>query len=99
MLARNCKPSVNYLVIERVECRIVQCLSKRDVFLLGPVDGRFGPWTEWLPCSFSCGGGIQIRMRRCDDPSPRNGGKDCVGSSIDSRECNTLACTGRKALN
>ena len=62
----------------------------------GPVDGEFGPWTEWTVCSSSCGGGLQIRSRKCNNPAPQNGGKDCQGSLIDSRKCSILACSGKQ---
>jgi len=52
---------------------------------IGPVDGG---WTDWGTCSQSCGGGTQTRS--CTNPTPANGGADCVGSNTQS--CNTQAC-------
>jgi hypothetical protein len=47
-----------------------------------------GGWTGWFPCSASCGGGTQIRT--CSFPAPKNGGSNCVGSSVQA--CNTQPC-------
>ncbi|XP_065051141.1 uncharacterized protein LOC135680862 isoform X2 [Rhopilema esculentum] len=58
-----------------------------------PIDGKYGAWSEWLPCDVSCGGGIQIRSRSCNNPAPKSGGKYCEGVAVESRECNKFACT------
>eukprot|EP00913_Durusdinium_trenchii_P023730 g22288.t1 len=29
-------------------------------------DGQWGVWTDWSPCSASCGGGVTFRRRRVD---------------------------------
>jgi len=49
-----------------------------------------GGWSLWGRCSATCGGGSQTRT--CTDPSPANGGEDCVGAS--RQECNTDDCEG-----
>ncbi|GAB1601890.1 properdin-like [Argonauta hians] len=57
-----------------------------------PVDGNWGPWYQWDQCTKSCGGGHRSRTRSCIYPPPANGGKDCIGSSVDKAECNTKPC-------
>ncbi|CAI9737755.1 Hypothetical predicted protein [Octopus vulgaris] len=57
-----------------------------------PVDGNWGPWYQWHPCTKSCGGGRRSRTRACIYPPPANDGKDCVGSSVEEAACNTKPC-------
>ncbi|XP_022080242.1 SCO-spondin-like isoform X2 [Acanthaster planci] len=45
-------------------------------------DGNWAQWTEWSPCSKTCGFGIKTRERTCSDPPPTNGGDDCPGVGI-----------------
>jgi len=42
-----------------------------------PVDGGFGQWSEWKECAMSSGEKCECRMRVCDSPRPKNGGKMC----------------------
>ncbi|XP_033625738.1 uncharacterized protein LOC117288968 [Asterias rubens] len=42
-------------------------------------DGNWAQWTEWTPCSKSCGFGNRTRERSCSDPAPSHGGLDCPG--------------------
>ncbi|KAG5268744.1 hypothetical protein AALO_G00215970 [Alosa alosa] len=54
------------------------------------VDGGFGPWTGWKPCSHSDGGSVGAcvcRTRACDHPSPQCGGRDCEGLSVEVANC------------
>ncbi|XP_067949915.1 coadhesin-like [Watersipora subatra] len=54
-----------------------------------PMDGMWTQWDNWSTCPVTCGGSGQSRMRICTDPTA--GGKDCPGSSQESRPCNQLA--------
>ncbi|XP_021374390.1 hemicentin-1-like [Mizuhopecten yessoensis] len=56
------------------------------------VDGSWGSWSGWGTCSVSCGGGVQIRGRSCDSPSPQNGGSSCTGTSSQNLECGATPC-------
>ncbi|XP_039287306.1 LOW QUALITY PROTEIN: A disintegrin and metalloproteinase with thrombospondin motifs 9 [Nilaparvata lugens] len=69
---------------QRGDCVPVQALD--------PIDGNWGEWQGWGPCSRSCGGGVKKSKRDCDDPSPSNGGKYCVGERERFRSCNTKDC-------
>ncbi|XP_027579260.2 hemicentin-1 [Pipra filicauda] len=62
-----------------------------------PVDGNWGHWQPWSPCSASCGGGEQSRVRLCGSPAPSNRGRPCPGDSSQISRCNTQACPGGPA--
>ena len=56
--------------------------------LCAPVDGNWGPWTEWSSCrGRECGRESQRRTRKCDDPRPLNGGAECPGSDEKVKSC------------
>lgn len=63
---------------------------------LCPVDGGYGEWTDFTPCSVSCGGGESVRYRNCDNPFPEHGGEECLrlGPARESLACNTKQCPG-----
>ncbi|RZF40788.1 hypothetical protein LSTR_LSTR009273 [Laodelphax striatellus] len=56
------------------------------------VEGGWGAWEEWRPCSRSCGGGVSVQQRNCDHPVPSHGGAYCLGERTRYRTCNTQAC-------
>ena len=67
--------------------------------LSSPVDGSFSAWSQWFKCAKSGGDdpitgneGEKVdtclcRTRKCDNPAPKNGGKDCSGMSIMVSNC------------
>ena len=61
--------------------------------LSDPIDGGWGDYGDWSECSKECGGGIQTRTRKCDNPVPYYGA-DCEGAESESRACNTQKCSG-----
>ncbi|XP_060586718.1 coadhesin-like isoform X2 [Ruditapes philippinarum] len=52
-----------------------------------PVDGQWTNWSSWTSCDVAYGIGRQLRTRRCTNPMPEHKGKDCLGESIQSRQC------------
>ena len=53
-----------------------------------PIDGGFSDWTEWKDCKAQNGENCKCRMRLCNSPEPRNGGKVCdEKSSIEILNC------------
>uniref|UniRef100_A0A8C6LDR6 ADAM metallopeptidase with thrombospondin type 1 motif 15 n=1 Tax=Nothobranchius furzeri TaxID=105023 RepID=A0A8C6LDR6_NOTFU len=56
------------------------------------VDGRWGKWGLFGSCSRSCGGGVQLSKRECNNPVPSNGGKYCQGVRVKYRSCNLNHC-------
>ena len=51
------------------------------------VDGGWSVWGIWSVCSASCGEGVQVRLRHCDNPAPLFGGKRCIGMAEESIVC------------
>ncbi|XP_066483571.1 SCO-spondin-like [Tiliqua scincoides] len=51
------------------------------------LNGGWSTWRPWSPCSQSCGEGIQLRFRQCDNPAPQNGGRGCQGISQQQKPC------------
>ncbi|XP_043841836.1 A disintegrin and metalloproteinase with thrombospondin motifs 7 [Dromiciops gliroides] len=56
------------------------------------VDGAWAGWSSWSSCSRSCGVGVQSSERRCSNPTPKYGGKYCVGERKRFRLCSIQAC-------
>uniref|UniRef100_A0AAY5KUS1 SCO-spondin n=1 Tax=Esox lucius TaxID=8010 RepID=A0AAY5KUS1_ESOLU len=44
-----------------------------------PVSGGWCDWSEWTPCSKTCGAEWVSRYRSCDCPKPKAGGAPCLG--------------------
>ena len=59
------------------------------------VDGQWSQWGMYGKCSVTCGGGFKYRSRKCDNPAPASGGKNCQGPSFQSVVCETQACPGK----
>lgn len=53
------------------------------------IAGNWGPWSEWSSCSLTCGAGIEVAARKCDNPPPANGGGYCTGDRKKYKICNT----------
>ncbi|XP_048737465.1 thrombospondin-1-like isoform X2 [Ostrea edulis] len=56
------------------------------------VNGSWSSWQVSSQCSVSCGGGVRVRTRTCDNPAPSNGGQPCQGISVHKEICNTQSC-------
>nr|XP_034326595.1 coadhesin-like [Crassostrea gigas] len=57
-----------------------------------PVNGGWSTWGQFTPCDKSCGAGIHVRFRSCDQPSPSSGGLPCHGNSLETASCNSQLC-------
>ncbi|KAK2858572.1 hypothetical protein Q5P01_003192 [Channa striata] len=44
-----------------------------------PVSGNWCEWSEWTPCSRTCGAEYVSRYRSCSCPEPKAGGAACLG--------------------
>merc|ERR1719265_1232740 len=74
--------------IENRACNAQEC----------PVDGGWSDFGEWSECSKACGGGSQSRSKSCNNPVPRNGGKNCEGEATETKVCNTDACSTQTGI-
>ncbi|XP_066184157.1 A disintegrin and metalloproteinase with thrombospondin motifs 7 [Sylvia atricapilla] len=57
-----------------------------------PIDGAWGSWSSWASCSRSCGAGVQSAERHCSHPTPKYGGRFCLGERKRFRMCNVRRC-------
>eukprot|EP00794_Sanderia_malayensis_P015793 gene15793-17386_t len=55
-------------------------------------DGFWGQWGSWSRCNKACDRGTKVRHRKCDSPSPKNGGKACSGAKSDTEKCMLKRC-------
>ncbi|XP_048452140.1 adhesion G protein-coupled receptor B1 [Rhincodon typus] len=55
-----------------------------------PVNGKWQKWSIWEPCTKSCDGGTQLRVRVCSGPF--FGGLQCDGPQEEYRLCNDKKC-------
>lgn len=64
------------------------------------VDGNWGEWSQWSSCPATCVKDVinppeQTRSRECNNPPPKNGGKDCPSDdSAEERNCQISLCPG-----
>lgn len=64
---------------------------------LGPNDGYWIILQDWTNCTLKCGGGKQVRQLSC--VPPKLNGKECQGTAIRERPCNTQPCPKPEKLS
>ncbi|XP_019886765.2 A disintegrin and metalloproteinase with thrombospondin motifs 7 [Ooceraea biroi] len=75
------------------------CIHKKCVDVGTRPAARDGGWGAWGPvgeCSRTCGGGVKYSERECDQPTPANGGRYCIGERKKIFTCNTMPCDPTK---
>ncbi|XP_075762490.1 uncharacterized protein LOC102458689 isoform X3 [Pelodiscus sinensis] len=75
-------PSRGGLPCAGLKEEVTMCSNKKC-----PVDGMWSPWASWTPCPISCGLGVVSRSRRCNNPAPEHGGKNCTGHGYEEGSC------------
>ncbi|WAR30605.1 HMCN1-like protein, partial [Mya arenaria] len=66
---------------ERQACKLKECPCKY-------VNGNWGGWGYWSPCTLSCGSGTRTRIRLCNNPAPQHDGLFCSGEESQLDYCN-----------
>ena len=63
------------------------------ILILENIDGEWSEWGDWSICAADfCTYANITRNRTCDNPPPKNEGKDCEGSSISITTCFNDSC-------
>ncbi|KAK2185175.1 hypothetical protein NP493_244g03029 [Ridgeia piscesae] len=57
-----------------------------------PVVSEWSAWGQWAPCTAKCGGGVKIRHRQCNNPTPSEDRIGCVGNNQEWKMCNHHKC-------
>uniref|UniRef100_A0AAY5L1M4 SCO-spondin n=1 Tax=Esox lucius TaxID=8010 RepID=A0AAY5L1M4_ESOLU len=67
--------------IQHTATTVSMCLAQPLSLLPlgGTVSGGWCDWSEWTPCSKTCGAEWVSRYRSCDCPKPKAGGAPCLG--------------------
>lgn len=55
-----------------------------------PIHGSWSEFSSWTKCSRTCGIGVKQKQRKCNNPTPRFGGRQCEGDDIFYELCNTI---------
>ncbi|XP_075867657.1 A disintegrin and metalloproteinase with thrombospondin motifs 17 isoform X3 [Nelusetta ayraudi] len=71
-------------------CRSGECVSKTPI--PQHVDGDWSQWSQWSMCSRTCGTGVQFRQRKCDNPPPGPGGRQCQKANVEHKACDGPPC-------
>ncbi|XP_061178340.1 thrombospondin-1-like [Saccostrea echinata] len=87
---RTAKWIMNGITTQHLFYDLIECSAEVNC----PEDGYWGMWTRWSTCPVMCGGGVQKRHRKCDNPKPTNGGRECGGHDSEKQVCNNRTCPG-----
>ena len=60
------------------DINLIIMVSPNNLPSLG-INGGYSRWSAPKQCTQSCGGGVRLRKRKCNNPKPSLNGKDCDG--------------------
>lgn len=83
LLLKTCKFKKAFLVVDIITLVI-------GLFIA--VNGSWSTWTDWSPCTESCGAGTRQKTRLCDNPVPLFGGAQCQGTFNEIESCSVATC-------
>ncbi|CAC5413765.1 HMCN [Mytilus coruscus] len=87
---RDCVPSTSG-VTDGCEVFDFQ-LDEKQCSIACPINGNWGLWGAYEPCTVTCGAGVQTKRRSCNAPAPAHNGNPCDGADTSSKSCNMEAC-------
>ncbi|KAH9500753.1 Hemicentin-1, partial [Bulinus truncatus] len=91
--------TLRIVATQQTDAGIYRCFASNpmgrtfvETYLNVVVHGEFSAWSDWGPCSTSCGKGDKTRRRSCNNPRPEYGGRDCIGPTIEYASCVIESC-------
>ncbi|KTF87939.1 hypothetical protein cypCar_00040495 [Cyprinus carpio] len=85
--------TANYTCVAR---NVVAKRRSSTATLIVYVDGGWTEWAKWSACGTEC---THWRSRECQAPPPRNGGRHCSGSMMESKNCTEGLCARNKKVS
>ncbi|KAK3554313.1 hypothetical protein QTP70_020174, partial [Hemibagrus guttatus] len=85
--------TANYTCVAR---NVVAKRRSSTATLIVYVDGGWTEWAKWSACGTEC---THWRSRECQAPPPRNGGRHCSGSMMESKNCTEGLCARYKKVS
>ena len=76
-------------------------LQNLNVYLLNlQVNGSYGNWSLISTCNETCGVGFETWSRKCNNPEPKYGGRNCdhQGKLVEYRPCSEKPCPGKSIV-
>lgn len=89
----NPKPQNGGVFCEGGPTRTVECNREKKC-----IEVVNGGWSDWVigECKTksenNCGAGKRLMTRECNNPSPKNGGTNCIGENSKELDCNLQDC-------